>query len=220
MGILDNSLRCLPFALTYQGTWRTLVENGGFSEQEAKKIEEEYHRLYSVSDQWTEAQLEEASKTGYVNLAFGLRLRTPMLSQIVWGSKSGMPKQLHKEKKTTGNALTQSYGLLNTRAANDFMERVWKSEYRFKIKPIAHIHDACYFIIPNSIQCLKWVNDNLIDAMRWTELEAIQHPLVKLEAELCLYYPTWADEFKIPNDLSFAQLKQHMQRFNNDLSKP
>ena len=199
------------FALTYFGTWRTLVQNGGFTKEEAQAIEENYHKLYEVADGWAWNELHKASQKGYAELAFGLRLRTPVLEQVAIKSETGLPKEAHKEIKTAGNALGQSYGLLNTRAANDFMERVWASKWRYSIMPVGQIHDAIYLVIENRLDCLKWVNDNLIDAMRWNELEAIQHPQVKLEAKLELYWPDWSEKHGIPNDLSLRELADHIK---------
>ena len=202
------------FALTYGGTWRTLVANGGFSEEEAKSIEENYHKLYKHSDMWIEDQLLEASKTGFLELAFGLRLRTPVLGQVVLNSERGLPKEAHKEKKSAGNAKTQSYCMLNTRAANDFMSRVWNSKWKYDVKPIGQIHDAIYLIIKNELELLHWVNINLIEAMNWCDLPELQHPTIKLEAELCLYYPSWAEEYKIPNGLDLDQLRELLRSYD------
>ena len=75
------------FALTYQGTWKTLVKNCGFTDTMAKKIEASYHDLYVVSTQWVQAKLDEAAKKGYVTGAFGLRVRTPLLHQVIRGNR-------------------------------------------------------------------------------------------------------------------------------------
>jgi len=203
---LRQSSKAPTFALTYQGTWRTLVQNCGFDEETAKRIEAEYHKLYAVSDQWVQGKLAEAAEKGYVELAFGLRLRTPLMAQTVWGS-SEKPYEATKEGKTVGNALTQSYGLLNTHSANLFMERVWNSKYATAVLPICQIHDAQYYLIKNDLYCLKWVNDNLIDCMTNIELEEIYHPTVKLEAELEIYYPSWADPIPIHNGASESDIK-------------
>jgi DNA polymerase-1 len=194
------------FALTYQGTWRTLVKNSGFTEEEAKHIEAQYHQLYAVSDAWVQERLREASERGYATLAFGLRLRTPVLKQTLWGS-SKRPYEAHKEEKTVGNALTQSYGLLTNRATNAFMQLVWKSEYKYNILPIAQIHDATYFLIKKDVDTLHFTNQNLIKCMTWNELPEIQHDTVKLKAELEFYWPTWADKHKIPNNITKDHLR-------------
>ena len=102
------------FALTYAGTYRTLMSKFGFSEERAKKIEAKYHELYKVSDEWVKAHLDQASKDGYVTCAFGLRLRTPLLKQVIKGT-SKTPYEAEAEGRTAGNALGQSWCLLNNR---------------------------------------------------------------------------------------------------------
>ena len=196
---LRQASKSPTFALTYQGTWRTLVKNFGFSEDEAKSIEKNYHQLYSVSDDWVNERIEKASVEGYVELAFGLRLRTPILPKTVLKSRRTLPYQAQKEIKTVGNAFGQSYGLLNTRAGNEFMERVWASKWRYCVLPIMQIHDSLYFIAVDNIQCLEWVNNNLIECMEWNMLPEIQHPTVGLEATLEVFHPSWAESVKIPN---------------------
>jgi DNA polymerase-1 len=206
------------FALTYMGTWKTLVETFGMSPDEAKAIAENYHELYKVSDQWVHDQLSEAQKTGYVELAFGLRLRTPMLPKVILPDDimkdyATLPYEAFSEIKTAANALGQSYGLLNSYASNMFMERVWASEYANDILPVAHIHDSQYYMIRNTIGCLKWVNDNLVECMEWCELPAIKHDEVGLGSELEVYWPTWADPIPIPNRISLTDLRKHLDEY-------
>jgi DNA polymerase-1 len=200
------------FLLTYMGTWKGLMKQFGFTKKMAQRIEANYHKLYAVSDEWVMDRIREAGKTGYLELAFGLRLRTPILPQVVLDSDV-IPYQAHKEIKTAGNALGQSYGLLNTRAANEFMQRVWDSRYATKILPCMQIHDSQYYIIENTLGCLKWVNDNLIECMEWNELEPIQHPTIKLGGKLEVYYPNWAKPIKIPNRQSLSQLKELLKDY-------
>ena len=202
------------FALTYMGTWKTLVKNFGLTINEAKQIEINYHELYQIADAWVMEQLKKAQKTGYVELAFGLKLRTPILPQVILENSATLPPEAHKEMKTAGNALGQSYGLLNSHSANLFMDRVWKSPYRELVLPTAHIHDAQYYLIKNSLSCLKWVNDNLIECMEWNELAPIQHPTVKLGAALEVYYPNWASGIKLPNKATIQQLQTALKPFN------
>jgi len=203
------------FLLTYMGTYFGLMKQFGFSKVVAKQIEADYHELYAVSDKWVMDQIREAGRTGFVELAFGLKLRTPMLPQIVIDSES-IPYQARKEIKTAGNALGQSYGLLNTRSANEFMERVWDSKYATGILPICQIHDSQYFMIWNTLGCLKYVNDNLIECMEWNKLTPIQHPTIKLSANLEVYYPDWGNPIPIPNRQSIKQLKTLLQEQKNE----
>lgn len=189
------------FALTYQGMWKTLVNNLGWSETKAKKIEAKYHELYKVSDEWVQEKLKEATKTGYVTVAFGLRVRTPILAQTMLGKKS-TPYEASAEGRTAGNALGQSYGMLNNRANNEFMSRVWNSPYVLDIKPIAQIHDAGYYIVKNELGVIKWFNDNLPDCMAWQKLPEIQHDQVKLSGNVEIYYPSWKDKTTLKNNIS------------------
>ena len=203
------------FALTYMGTWKTLVKNFGLTIKEAKQIEINYHELYQVADEWVLQQLIKAQTTGYVELAFGLRLRTPILPQVILESIRTLPSEAYKEMKTAANALGQSYGLLNSHSANLFMQRVWDSQYAHIVLPTAHIHDAQYYFIENSIDCLKWVNDNLIECMEWNELAPIQHPVVKVSATLEVYYPHWGSGVKIPNRANYQQIKEALKPLND-----
>lgn len=211
---LRQKSKAPTFALTYQGTYRTLMVNCGFSEEEAKKIEKAYHEMYAVSDKWVQDRLAVAAQVGYVTVAFGLRLRTPMLRQCVLGTRK-TPYEATAEGRTAGNAMGQSYGLLNSRAAMAFCRDVRASKYRLDIKPCAQIHDAQYYLVRNDVTVLAWVNATLVPHVEWQELPEIQHDEVKLGGELSVFYPSWADEMTIPNGADAAQIlsiaKEHMQ---------
>jgi DNA polymerase-1 len=205
------------FALTYMGTWKTLVENFGLSKKEAIQIEEEYHKLYKVSDDWVKEQLHTAQETGYVELAFGLRLRTPALPRCmdIRDKLATLPYEAYSEMKTAGNALGQSYGLLNNYSANMFMQRVWTSKYRHDILPIAQIHDSQYYLIRNTLGHIKFVNDNLVECMEWCELPAIKHEEVGLGSSLDIFWPTWNDIIAIPNRASLSKIKECILKARN-----
>lgn len=125
--------------MTYGGTPSTLVRNQGFTQEEAEQIYNAYHELYKESDEWVNKRLESAEKNGYVDVAFGLRVRTHKMKQAIMGT-SKTPHEAEAERRTAGNALGQSYGLLNTRAGIEFMTKVENSPYREYIKPVAQIH--------------------------------------------------------------------------------
>ncbi len=185
------------FLLTYGGTFKGMMEQGGFTEPEAKAIEAQYHTLYKVSDEWVADKIDQACKDGYVEVAFGLRLRTPVLARTDL-NKTYTPYEAQKESRTAGNALGQSYCMLNNRAAIEFMTRVNNSPYKMDIRLICLIHDAIYLMVRDNIEVVKWVNDNLPDCMSWQNLPDIQHPDVKLSGALDIFYPSWANEIGIP----------------------
>lgn len=193
------------FALTYQGTYITLMANLGWPEVKAKRIEASYHEMYVVSDQYVQAKLKQASVDGYVEVAFGLRLRTPLLGQTIYGS-SRMPYEALAEGRTAGNALGQSYCMLNNRAMVDFMQKVWASPYRLDILPCAMIHDAAYLLIREDPKVVEWANRELILSMQWQQLPEIMHPTVKLGAALDIFWPSWANAITLPNNASAAEI--------------
>lgn len=195
------------FALTYQGTYHTLMAKGGFSEHDAKNIEDSYHELYKQSDDWIAEKLDHASQTGYITAAFGLRVRTPLLHQVIRGNKA-TPNEAAAEGRTAGNALGQSWCLLNSRASVEFMRKVRQSKYKTQIRPIAHIHDAQYYIIPNDLNILAYVNKHLVQAVEWQDHPDIQHDQVKLGGNLSIFYPSWAEEIELPNHAGPNKIQQ------------
>ena len=186
------------FALTYQGTFKTLMTNCGFSAEKAKLVEKRYHDLYQVSDKWVSDKLDQATKDGYVTVAFGLRVRTPLLSQVIRGN-SKTPHEAQAEGRTAGNALGQSWCLLNSRAGNEFMAVVRPSEYCLDIRPCAQIHDAQYMLIRDDIHVVQFVNEHLVKAVEWQDHSDIAHPDVKLGGDLSIFWPDWSKEATIPN---------------------
>ena len=199
--IRRNDKRAKPPPLlsleSYSGTFVTLMNNCGFSEAKAKMIEARYHELYKVADEWLNGLIENARKIGYIPLAFGGRIRTPILAK---SGKGKLSYTAQKEARSAGNAATQSYCALTLRALNEFMERVWASKYKYEILPSATIHDADYFVHRDNLGCVKWLNDNLIDCMAWQEFPEIQHPTIKISSSLEIYWPSWAKKIGVPND--------------------
>lgn len=199
------------FALTYLGTWKTLMTNCGFSEEKAKKTEARYHEMYKVSDKWVFDQLAQAGKDGYVTVAFGLRVRTPLLAQVIRGTK-GTPHEAEAEGRSAGNALGQSWCMLTNRAAQAFMKKVRKSKYRLQIRIAAFIHDALYFIVADNPEVVLWVNEHLREEVRWQEHPAIAHDEVKLDGIFTLFYPNWANEFDLPYKATLQSMNEAIKK--------
>ena len=187
------------FALTYAGTWSTLVKNCGFSTEEAKSIEKNYHALYMASTAWVQDKLDDAAKDGYITGAFGLRVRTPLLAQVIRGNRQ-TPREAEDEGRTAGNALGQSWCLLNSRAWAATMKIIRDSDYSTAIRPCAQIHDAGYVLIRDDVDALMFLNEHLVREVNWNKHPDIYHPTVGLGGELSIFYPTWKDEIGIPNN--------------------
>lgn len=208
---LRSESKAPTFLLTYGGTYMGLMKNCGFTEEKAKLIESRYHEMYTVSDAWVQAKLDEAAKTGYVTAAFGLRVRTPLLAQVLRGTCK-TPYEAEAEGRTAGNALGQSWCLLNNRAGSEFMRKVRTSEFRLDIRPSIHIHDAQYFMISDNMDTLQFTNKHLVDAVNWQNHPDIAHPDVGLGGELSLFYPTWANEIVIPNHATPEEVHSTIQK--------
>lgn len=193
------------FLLTYDGTWHGLVHNSGFTPEKAKMIESRFHDLYKESAQWKMGIIDQATKDGYVTVAFGLRVRTPVLSQTILNT-SKTPYEARKEARSAGNALGQSYCMLTNRAGIEVQEIILESKYSEEILPSCHIHDAQYFLAKNTAKHIHFLNTHLVKAMEWQELPEIMHPQVKLGGELSVFYPSWAKEIHIPKNASIEEI--------------
>jgi DNA polymerase-1 len=116
------------FALQYMGTAYTLHKRTGFSIDQATKIEKAFHELYKVSGKFNEKNKQFMEQYGYVECAFGLKLRTPIISQCVLGN-SKTPHEADKEARSANNAITQSWGMLLNRAMNATNARIEEAGY-------------------------------------------------------------------------------------------
>lgn len=212
---LRGKSKAPTFALTYQGTYKTLMKNCGFSQTEAKEVEDRYHILYEASDKWIQGKLSDASRDGYITAAFGLRVRTPLLKQTMRGLRS-TPFEAEAEGRTAGNALGQSWCLLNSRAASEVMGQVRESKYRLDIRPCAHIHDAQYYLVRDDIETVQYLHKIIVKAVNWQDHDDIRHPDVHLGGELSLFHPTWANEMEIKNGASnddiYGYIEKHMAK--------
>jgi DNA polymerase-1 len=127
------------------------------------------------------------------------------LAQSILTSAS-VPYEAKAESRTAGNALGQSYGMLNSRAAVAFQRRIWDSPYALDILPICAIHDSQYFSVADNAECIEWFNNNLIECMSWTGLPEIQHDIVKISATAEIFYPSWEVSSKLPNRSTQAEI--------------
>lgn len=206
------------FALTYQGTYKTLMNNCGFSQELAMAIETSYAKLYKVSIDWVQVHIRQACKDGYVTVAFGLRVRTPLLKQVVLGTRK-TPHEAAAEGRTAGNALGQSWCMLNSRAASEFMSGVRESEHRLTIRPCAHIHDAQYFLIKDDMETLLYINKELPKAVSWQEDPLIQNEHIKMSGQLEIFYPNWNHGLDLPSDIPPEEIKKHIKKHNEKLKE-
>jgi len=158
--------------------------------------------------------LNQACIDGYVTVAFGLRVRTPLLAQVIRGT-SKTPSEAEAEGRSAGNALGQSWCLLNSRAWVEFMGKVRKSQYRLDIRPCAQIHDAGYAMVRDDSRIMAYVNEHLVKAVQWQDHPDIKHDQVKLGGELSIFYPTWEKEIVIPNGATEEEIPSIIEKAVN-----
>lgn len=208
---LRDKSKSPSFAMAYLGTWKTLVNDLGFSEEEARALETAYHKLYAASDAYATKLQIKASKDGYLTLAFGLRLRTPVLARTVVGRSA--PYAAISEGRSAYNADSQSWGLLTNRAVIALRNKLLEAPEHIQngILFINVIHDANYQLVREDPECIKWLNDNVIEEMEWSCPE-IYHPDIPMAAALDLG-KTWKSVQTLKNGASIEEIKE----FLNDI---
>jgi len=206
---LRQKSKAPTFALTYNGTWVTLVTNSGFSDEEAKQIEANYHKLYEVSDKFSERNVKFAQKNGYMKLAFGMTIKCPLLSMVIHNDPSGRntPYAAIAESRSANNAVTQSWGMLINRALIATNKVVEDSEFRYHIRPINTIHDAAYFLVRDTPEAVKFLNDTLIKEMQWNAHPSIASTDVLMGANLEIG-KSWDKQTSLPNKASIEQIEE------------
>ena len=185
------------FALTYDGTWRTLTKNCGFSVEVSKQIVSNYKEMYKVSIAYKEARIIEASECGYTTVAFGLRVRTPLTKE--YGHNNQKVYESVAEGRTAKNAMGQSYGMLNNRAMFKIYKSVLDLNLGSEILPSCAIHDANYWLVRKNVDNLTTLNSLVSKEMSWCGLKEISHDSVGLSGELDIFYPSWATPTTLPN---------------------
>lgn len=177
------------------------------SADEAEQRWQSYHNLYSGITDLNYNNKIFAKANGYVECAFGHKVYTPNIN-------AKDMKRASKDARSSSNAVTQSWGMLTNRAINEFDERLTNSPYRHDVKLINTIHDAIYLLIRENAEAIKWVNDNLMECMKWQD-----HPLIAsdipLTAELDLGY-SWDAMKTLDNNVELEEV----QKFISTLRDP
>jgi len=211
---LRQKSKAPTFALTYNGTWNTLVTNSGFTPEEAQQIEANYHKLYTVSDKFSTKNVKFAQKNGYMKCAFGMTIRCPLLSMVIHHDPSGRntPYAAVAESRSANNAVTQSWGMLINRALIATNKVIEASDFIYDIRPINTIHDAAYFLVRDTPEAVKFLNETLIKEMQWNAHPSIRSKDVLMEADLEIG-KSWDKQTSLPNNASIKQIEEIINGF-------
>ena len=74
--------------------------------------------------------------------------------------------------------------MLLNRAMNATNSRIEQCGLGMDILPCNMIHDAGYFIVREELECIKFLNDVLIEEMEWNDDKAIRSTDVPMKASL------------------------------------
>lgn len=177
------------------------------SQQRSVEISNAYDELYAGQIAFQEKNKLFALKNGYIELAFGLQLKTPKINSKDSGIQSS-------EVRSSSNAATQSYGMLMNRAFIEFLGRVKASKYKHDIKLINTIHDAVYLLIRDDAEVIHWVNENLVECMLWQE-DPVLVSEIKMGAELDVGRD-WAYCYTLPNGVSRESIQEFLNILDQD----
>lgn len=192
---LRQKSKTASFALTYNGTVITLVKNSGFSYAEAEEIYNSFHRLYKVSDEWIEKQINKGREQGYVTLAYGHRMATPLLKMSVQGKNT--PYLALKEFRTAANALGQSYCMITGFTSAAMYREIYERGLCEDILPCGEIHDALYWLVHDNPATIEATRDMLYRHMPNHGQPELNHPTIKLDIDAFIIRKSWAE----PEDL-------------------
>lgn len=197
------------FALQYGGTWHTLHKRSGFPKDQAEQIEKAYHELYQVSGEFDDRNRDYMEEHGYVECAFGLKLRTPIIAKTILGT-SKTPYEAEAEVRSANNAVTQSWGMLLNRAIIATNTRIEAAGYGTSILPINMIHDAGYFMVKDDPETVKFLNDTLIEEMSWNDNDLIRSTDVPMKASLEIG-KAWDDLTNLKNNLTLEEITHELR---------
>lgn len=193
------------FALQYLGNDYTLHKRNGFPLEQAKKIYEAYNNLYKITLDFNEKNKDFMNKNGYIDCAFGLRLKTPIVGMCILGN-SKTPYEAEAEVRSGNNAVTQSWGMLLNRAMIATNNRIIQVGYENYILPINMIHDAGYFLVKNDPIYIKFLNDTLIEEMEWNDHPKIKSTEVPMAAQLEIGH-SWDKLITLKNKASIEEIE-------------
>ncbi len=208
--VFRGEAKAPSFALQYGGTAYTLNKNIGIPKDQAEEIEREYKALYAGIELFAKQNIEFAAANGYVECAFGLRLRTPVLKATAdrGGHRAYDAKS---EGRSANNAVTQSWGMLINRAIIATEKQIRQSDFVYDILLSNTIHDAAYFLVRKTPEAVKFLNDVLIKEMEWNDDPKIKSKDVKIGAELDIGL-SWDKQHTIPNGATLKQIEEAIEK--------
>lgn len=198
---LRQASKPIGFLKQYGGSAIKIQQTLKCTKQRAEEISQAYDELYKGTLNFAKKNHDFARKNGYVECAFGMKLRTPRINARDRGVASA-------EERSSSNAVTQSWGVLMNRAFNEFDARVEEAGLSHDIKLMNSVHDSVYLLIKEDAETVAWVNKNLIECMEWQEHPALESEIT-LGANLEIGR-SWDQQIELENNCSIADIQAVM----------
>ena len=183
--------------LNYGATEYAVSNSLGITKEEALKIIDGYWKLFKVTKQFIDKSEKFILKNGFIQGAFGLKLRGD-LKNITDDTKYA------STLRTMNNMQIQSFGLLLTRALNEFQKRVEEAGLEEEVVLFNSIHDAAYLYIKKDVDIVHWVNENIVECFLW---DYDTDWIVKMGAELEIG-DNLAEVVELPNKASVSEIEK------------
>ena len=178
------------------------ISDGGFPDDHkggtiTQAIFDRYHtELYPGVTTFREDYVVPTSQDqGYLHLNWGLRLY------------SNNPKA---DLLSINNANFQGYSDLTLIAGINFRRKYLSEGNPYNIMGLNIIHDALYYEIDNTIEAIKWINDNLIAAL---VPDFLIDQTVHLRAECDIGF-NQKEMVTLPNNASIGVIKEKLCQLN------
>lgn len=179
------------FGLAYGAFPPKIAATLKISLEEAQQIFDNYHNvLYpGITDYRENYVLPTAKEYGEIHLGLGFSLKTD---------------DADRDIRTLANATCQFWSILTALTINKMHQLIDKEGLENDVKVISTIYDSIYLEVKEDPAIIKWVNDNLIEAML---VDFMEDQIIHNEAESDIGY-NWADMVTIPNNASVEDIKK------------
>ena len=163
--------------------------------EEAEEIFNNYHNvLYPGITNYRENYvLPTAKEYGEIHLGLGFTLKTD---------------DADRDIRTLANATCQFWSILTALTINKMHQLIDENHLEHDVKVISTIYDSIYFEVTEDPVIIKWVNDNLIEAML---VDFMEDQTIHNEAESDIGY-NWAEMVKIANNASVKDIQEALNK--------
>ena len=80
-------------------------------------------------------------------------------------------------------------------------------------------NDALYFLVRDDADTILWFNEHIVKEFKWQDEPKIKHDKVHLGGEVSIFYPDWAHELTLPNELDKDTLRSLVQAYIKSLEE-